>query len=120
MIFFDGFGGGESGNYEVYNRESEESDDETDNSIEDGVFGVGDLFAVATRDDIFDAADDEHDYSDNANDVEDSISDLFKDAGVTEKIGRTAIATGSLGALLERERRNRRKTSEANDRGGEN
>ena len=34
----------------------EQGDNEADNGIEDGIFSVGNLFSVATRDDVAEAA----------------------------------------------------------------
>ena len=46
----------------------EERDNEANNGIEDGVFSVGDLFAITTGENIAEAAINEHNNRDETND----------------------------------------------------
>ena len=85
---------------EVDDSISEESDDETKDSIEDGVFGVGDLFAVATRDNVAETAPDQHQNGDCANDVENSIGNLGKDTIWANEVFWHAVGTSCFGAFL--------------------
>lgn len=79
---------------------SEDGDDKTDNSVENGVFGVGDFLAVAARDDVADAAPDEHDDRECANDGEGDAGELGEDAIVADELGGHAFGAGDFCTFL--------------------
>ena len=117
--FLDGFGRGLSANgvqNEVDNGISEENDNETKNGIEDSVLGVGDLLAVAARDDVADTAPDQHNDRNETDNVEDDISELIDDAAVTDEFGRHTVGAGSLGAFLDAKSHD---LASARDKGGD-
>jgi len=91
---------------EVDNGESENRNNQTDDSIEDGVLGVGDFLAVTTGCNIAETTIDKHDDRDNADGIKDGISNLSENAIFTDKLGRHTIATSSLGTFLDGEGHN--------------
>ena len=86
---------------EVDDGVAEEGDDETDDGVEDGVFCVGDFFAVATGGDVADATPNEHDYADDADGEKDGVGDSGESAVWTDKVGGHAVATSGFGAVLD-------------------
>ena len=103
----DGFGGrvggaGEGADDEVDDGVGKDGDDEADDGVEDGVLGVGDLFAVAAGEDIAEAADEKHDDGDAGDDVEGDVRDVADDARVTEEGARHFVGFHEVGAFLER------------------
>ena len=98
-------GAGDGVNYEVNDGKGKDGDNKTDNSIEDGVFSISDLFAIATRDNIAEATVDKHNNRNDTDDVEDGISNLSENAIWANKIIRHTIGTSDLGAFLDSEGR---------------
>lgn len=78
----------------------EDGDDEADDGVEDGVFGVGDFFAVAAGHDVAEAAPDEHDDADNADGVEHEGSDVGENAGGAKEVGGHTVGLDGFGAFL--------------------
>lgn len=93
-------GAGDGVDDEVDNGESENRNNQTDDSIEDGVLGVGDFLAVTTRCDIAETTVDEHDDRDNADGIKDGVGNLSENAIFTDKLGRHTIATSSFSTFL--------------------
>ena len=85
---------------EVNNGVSEDGNNQTNDSVEDGVFGVGDFLAVAARDDVADAAPDEHDDRECANDGEGDAGELGEDAIVADELGGHAFGAGDFCTFL--------------------
>ena len=96
---------GDGVNYEVNDGKGKDGDNKTDDGIEDSIFGVGDFFAVATRNDITETAVNKHNNGNDADDIKDGISDLSKNAIWADKIIRHAVSAGGLGAFLDGEGR---------------
>lgn len=69
----------DGGEDEVDDGVGEKGDNETDDGVENGVFGVGDFFAIATRDDITETTIEKHDYGDESDCEKDNISDACDD-----------------------------------------
>ncbi len=63
---------------------SKEDNDKTEDGVENGVFGVGDFFAVTARDDIADASPNQHNDGNEADDIEDDIGELIDDATISD------------------------------------
>lgn len=86
--------------YEVDDGVGKNGDDQTDDGIEDGVFGVGDFFAIASRNDISEAAEDEHDDGDCTDDEEDGVGDLSEYSCRSNQFCRHAVGSGRCSAFL--------------------
>ncbi len=82
---------------------SEDGDDETDDGVEDGVFGVSNLLAIAARNDIADTAPDEHDDGKSANNSEGDASELSENTFRTDEVGRHTFGPGDFGTFLDGE-----------------
>ena len=96
-------GAGDGVNDEVDNGKGQDRDNKTNDSVEDSVFGVGNLFAVATGDNIAETAVDKHYDRYNADDVEDGVSNLSENAIGADEVIRHAVGAGGLGAFLDGE-----------------
>lgn len=88
---------------EADNSVSEDSDNEADDGIKDGVFRVGDFLAVAAGDDVADTAPDEHDDRKGADDGEGDAGELSEDTVVADKFGRHTFGAGDLSTFLDGE-----------------
>ncbi len=96
-------GGADGVEDEADDRVGEEGDDETDNSVENGVLSVGDFFAVATGENVAETAPDEHDNGDGANNVEGDAGDAGEDAVGSDELGGHTFGTSGFGAFLDGE-----------------
>ena len=94
-------GDADGGEDEVNDGVSEDGDDEADDSIKDGVFSVGDLFAVAAGNDIAKTAIDKHDDGNKGDEEKDGICDLGKDAVVANELGGHTFGTSSFSAFAD-------------------
>lgn len=84
---------------EIDNGGSEKSDDEANDGIENGVFGVGNFFGITTRDDITKTTVDEHDNGDGADDNEGGVADFADNSG---EVARHAFLGDEFDALFNR------------------
>ena len=97
----DGAGNAHAVQDEVDDGESENGNDETDDGVKDGVFGVGDLFVVAARENIAETAVDEHDDGDDADGVKDGVGDAGENAVFADQISRHAVRASGGSAILD-------------------
>ena len=91
----------DGGEDEVDDGVGEKGDNETDDGVENGVFGVGDFFAIATRDDITEAAVEKHNDRNEADCEKDDIGDASNDAVRADKFGWHTFGTSGLGAFFD-------------------
>ena len=61
------------GNDEVDNSKGKDTNNETDNAIEDGVFGFFDFASITRRGHVGDATDDDNNNTDEAEDADNSV-----------------------------------------------
>lgn len=79
----------------------ENRNDKTDDSVENGILGVGDFFAIAAGDDVADTAPDKHDDGEGADDGEGDTGELGKNAFWADEFGWHAVGTGGFSAFLD-------------------
>lgn len=77
--------------------------DQTDDGVKDGVFRIGDFFAVAAGNDVAETTPDQHDDGNGTNDAESDAGDLIKNAVRTDEFGWHTVGTGSFSAFLSSE-----------------
>lgn len=85
---------------EIDDSVGEKSNDKANDSVENGVFGVGDFFAVATRKDIAKTTPDEHNDRQGTNDAESKVGKFVKNAFGANELGGHAVGTSSFSAFL--------------------
>ena len=83
---------------EIHNSVGQDGDNEADDGVHDGILGIGNLFAIATRDDVAKAAVDEHNNGDDTDGVKDGVSDLGEDAINADKFGGHTIGASNFSA----------------------
>ncbi len=104
-----GRGGGEridGDEDEIDDGVGEEGDGETEDGVEDGVFGVGDLLAVAAGKDVAEAAPNEHKDRDGTNGIESDIRKTGEDAFRADELGGHTVGAGGFSAFLDGEGHN--------------
>ena len=91
---------GDSGNNEVDDCVGEQRNDQTDDSIKDGVFSVGDFFVVAAGNDITETTVNQHNNRNNTNDKKQGVGDFSEDTSGTNQFGWHNVGFGGFSAFL--------------------